>query len=103
MLVIEQFQGLVREQANAISNLKIDKINVWDGGRNSETGKGATADFVSGIVGSMPPLHDIAKSVGVELPQYLGKMEKAEPDVENGSNGAANSGETPPPEPEAAK
>ena len=33
LLLIEQLPELVREQVKAISNLKIDKITVWDNGR----------------------------------------------------------------------
>ena len=59
-----------------IKNIKIDKITVWDsGGRD---GKGSsTADFVSSLVKSLPPLQDIAGMAGVELPDYLGRMKEA--------------------------
>ena len=73
LLMIEQLPKLVEEQARAISNLKIDKITVWDGGKSKDS-KGSTADFLSGIVGSLPPLHEITKSAGIELPEYLGKL-----------------------------
>lgn len=73
LLMIEQLPKLVEEQARAISNLKIDKITVWDSGKNKDS-KGSTADFLSGIVGSLPPLHEITKSAGIELPEYLGKL-----------------------------
>jgi len=74
LLLIEQMPKLVEEQAKAIANLKIDKITVWDSGKNGE-GKGGTADFLSGIVGSLPPLHEITKNAGVELPDFLGQVE----------------------------
>ena len=48
MLITEQLPNLVHEQVNAISNLKIDKVTVWDGGKNAD-GKTGTADFFSGI------------------------------------------------------
>ena len=72
MMITEQLPHLVEEQVKAISNIKIDSVVVWDGG--SKGGKTQTADFLSGLVGSVPPLHDIAKNVGLELPEYLGKM-----------------------------
>lgn len=74
MLVTELLPQLVREQVKAISNLKIDKITVWDGGAGGGDGKTSTAGFLSGLAGSVPPLHEIAKNVGVELPAYLGKL-----------------------------
>jgi flotillin len=73
LMVTEQMPKLVEEQARAISNIKIDKLTVWDSGRNGEDGKTRTADFVSGLVGAMPPLHEIARNAGVELPDFLGK------------------------------
>lgn len=73
LLMIEQLPKLVEEQAKAISNLKIDKITVWDNGKGKD-GKGSTADFLSGMVGSLPPLHEITKNAGIELPEFLGKL-----------------------------
>jgi flotillin len=74
MLVTELLPQLVREQVQAIANLKIDKITVWDNGSGAD-GKSSTASFLSGLAGAVPPLHEIAKNVGVELPQYLGKLD----------------------------
>ena len=73
LLMIEQLPKLVEEQAKAISNLQIDKITVWDSGKGKD-GKGSTADFLSGMVGSLPPLHEITKNAGIELPEFLGKL-----------------------------
>jgi flotillin len=77
MLVTELLPQLVREQVQAISNLQIDKITVWDSGPGAD-GKGSTASFLSGLAGSVPPLHELAKNVGVELPEYLGKLNDRE-------------------------
>jgi flotillin len=73
LMVTEQLPKLVEEQVRAVSNLKIDKVTVWDSGRDAD-GKTKTADFLSGLVGSIPPLHEIARNAGVELPEYLGTM-----------------------------
>jgi flotillin len=79
LLVTEQLPKLVEEQVKAISNLKIDNITVWDGGKGGD-GKTATADFVSGLVGSLPPLHELTRNVGVKLPEILGERLGDEPD-----------------------
>ena len=76
MLMIEQLPALVAEQVKAISNLKIDKVTVWDGG--GKDGKNGTADFLSGLAGSLPPLHELTGNVGVKLPEFLGKMNLGE-------------------------
>ncbi len=73
LLVTEQLPALIEEQVKAISNLKIDSITVWDSGKG-EGGKNDTANFVSGLVGALPPLHQLTKNVGIELPEFLGKL-----------------------------
>ncbi len=73
LLVTEQLPKLVEEQVKAISNLKIDSVTVWEGGGRNADGKSSTADFVSSLVGVLPPLHELTKNVGVELPEILGR------------------------------
>ncbi len=74
LLMIEQLPNIVAEQVKAIQNLKIDKITVWDSGRNGHGQNGSTADFLSSLIGSLPAMHDLAKQAGVELPSVLGKV-----------------------------
>jgi flotillin len=76
MLLVEKLEQIVKLQVEAISNIKIDKITVWDGG-NEQNGS-ATANFMSNMVKSLPPLHDVAGMAGVDLPSYLGGVTKAE-------------------------
>ena len=76
LLMVEQLEPIVARQVEAISNLKIDKITVWDSGGGSEGG--STANFVSSLIHSLPPVHDVAKMAGVELPEYLGKVKQDE-------------------------
>jgi len=73
LLMVEKIEELVARQTEAIANLKIDKITVWDSGNNAEGG-GSTSNFVSSLMQSLPPVHDVAKMAGVELPEYLGAM-----------------------------
>ena len=73
LLVTEQLPQLVAEQVKAIANLKIDSVTVWDSGKG-EDGKNDTANFVSGLVGALPPLHQVTKNAGIELPEFLGKL-----------------------------
>jgi flotillin len=73
LMVTEQLPKLVEEQVKAISNLKIDSVTVWEGGKQGN-GKSSTADFVSSLVGALPPLHELTKNVGVKLPEYLGRL-----------------------------
>ena len=73
LLMVEKIEAMVSAQTEAIRNLKIDKITVWDSG-NDKDGNSATSNFVSSLVQSLPPIHDFAKMSGVELPDYLGSM-----------------------------
>lgn len=70
LLIADKLQELVELQAKAISNIKIDKVTVWDGG-NSVDGKNATSGFLSGMYKSVPPLEDIFNMAGMQLPEYL--------------------------------
>lgn len=73
LLLLEKLETLVDKQVEAISHLKIDKITVWDSGGNGN-GSSSTANFVRSFVGSLPPLQEIAKQAGIELPDYLGSI-----------------------------
>lgn len=77
MLLIEKLEEIVKLQAEAIKNIKIDKITVWDSGNSSDPNKGSsTSQFISQFVKSLPALHDVASMAGLELPPYLGKISK---------------------------
>jgi len=79
LLMIEKIEDIVARQVEAIKNIKIDKVTVWDSGSN-EKGGSSTANFLSGLIRSIPPLHEVAGMAGVELPQYLGEtIEKPAP------------------------
>ena len=77
MLLIEKLEEIVKLQTEAIKNIKIDKITVWDSGHNGagDANKGSsTSNFISQFVKSLPALHDVASMAGLELPHYLGKV-----------------------------
>jgi flotillin len=75
-LMIEKIDELVARQVEAIKNIKIDKITVWDSGQAGEQGS-STSGFISSLIKSVPPLHDIAGLAGVDLPDYLGHIKDA--------------------------
>ncbi len=70
MMIADKLPELVATQVEAIKNIKIDKVTVWETG-NGKDGKTSTANFMQGMLGSIPPLDDIFKSAGMELPDYL--------------------------------
>ena len=77
-LMVEKLEDIVARQVEAIKNLKIDKVVVWDSAGGDGEGT-ATANFVSGLIKSLPPLHDVAGMAGVELPGYLGSVAEGKP------------------------
>lgn len=78
MLIADKLPELVRTQVEAVKGIKIDKVTVWDGG-NSKEGKTATSNFISGMMGSVPPLQDLFKMAGMQLPSYLGGSQEQQP------------------------
>lgn len=70
LLVTEQLPTIVETQASAIRNLSFDKVVVMGGG---DSKSGSVGGFVQNLVTGTLPLHELAQSVGVQLPDYLGK------------------------------
>lgn len=78
MLIADKIEDLVSKQVDAIKNLKIDKVTVWD---SMQDGKPTTANFLSGMLGAVPPLNELFKMSGMELPGYLGKVDEKADDA----------------------
>ncbi|MBQ4466452.1 MAG: flotillin family protein [Oscillospiraceae bacterium] len=72
LLIAEKLEDLVAIQVEAIKNIKIDKVTVWDSGAGAN-GQTSTAGFLSGMMKSVPPLNELFKQAGMELPDFLGK------------------------------
>ena len=77
LLLIEKLPELVKTQVEAVKGVNIDHVTVWDNG-NSTDGKGSTANFISGLMKSVPPLNDLFDLAGMNLPEYLGKKKEAD-------------------------
>ena len=73
LILANNMEELMKIQVEAIKNIKIDKVTVWDGGSKGENGKTATADFISGIMKSVPPMGEMFNQAGMELPKFLGE------------------------------
>ena len=72
LMIADKLPELVSTQVEAIKNIKIDKVTVWENG-NGKDGKTSTANFMQGMMGSIPPMEELFKMAGMELPTYLGK------------------------------
>lgn len=83
LLIADKLEELMRIQVEAVKGIQIDKVTVWDNGGNSPDGKTATSNFISGLYKSVPPLNELFKQVGMELPEYLGSEKPQEENTEN--------------------
>ena len=74
LMIAQMMPEIAKIQIEAIKNLKIDNVVVWDNmGGGDGTGQPTTAKFLSGMLGSLPQFHDLFKMVGLDLPDYFGK------------------------------
>jgi flotillin len=73
LLMLEHLDTLAKTAAHAISNIKFDKVIVWEGANGN--GQGATAGFLQGLSRTLPPMMQILKDIGgVELPEYIARF-----------------------------
>ena len=92
MLMLEHLEALSETAAKAISNVKFDKVVVWDSGNGNGQGGNGASNFLRGLGSSLPPMLQIMKDVGgVEMPEYFGKLMGGElpepPDTPADENG----------------
>jgi hypothetical protein len=67
LLLIERVVELAKVQSEAIRGLTFEKIVAL--------GESSPGNFVNGLLGNVLSLHEIAKSAGIELPEFLGKLQ----------------------------
>ena len=84
MLLTDKIEDLVRVQVEAVKNLKIDRVTVWDS-MNGEGGSPTTASFLSGMMKSVPPLQDLMKTAGLDLSTPTSSIQAGENLVVPGS------------------
>ena len=90
MLMLEHLDNLADASARAISNIKFDKVVVWENG--GQNGRSTTADFLSGMAKTLPPMMQVMRDIGgIELPESLIKFsDESETADTPRTNGAAN-------------
>lgn len=73
LLMLEHFDNLVDASAKAISNIKFDKIVVWEG--NGQNGTTQTANWLHNMSRTLPPMMQVMKDIGgVEIPETLANL-----------------------------
>lgn len=94
LLLLEKLPELVTIQVEAIKGIKIDKVTVWDSGASGNgDGKTNTANFVSGLMKAVPPLNELFKMAGMELPKFLKGENPTIEVVENSNDGFSENGD----------
>ncbi|MFM7280305.1 MAG: flotillin family protein [Planctomycetia bacterium] len=102
MLMLEKMEELSKTAATAISNVKFDKVVVWDGGVGKD-GRNATTNFLHSLAGSLPPMMQMMSEVGgVKMPEYFGKLVTENPAASSSAE-ASDAATTPAPKAEAPK
>lgn len=71
LMIADKLPELVKTQVEAIKNIKIDKVTVWDSGSNNQNGTTNTANFMSGMLKTLPPMEEMFKMAGMGLPDML--------------------------------
>jgi flotillin len=92
-IIADKLPELVKTQVEAVKNIKIDKITVWDSANGNANGQTNTSNFISGMMKAVPPLNDLFNMAGMELPGYLkgnAEANKSNPG-EKGANPESNS------------
>jgi flotillin len=73
LMMLEHLDSLADASARAISNIKFDKIVVWENG--GANGRSSTADFLHKMAGTLPPMLQVMRDIGgVEIPESLARL-----------------------------
>ena len=71
LMIVDKLDAIVAAQATAISNVDFEKVVVYDSGNGQSVG-----NFLGGLTQALPSLHEFARMAGMELPDYLGKLQE---------------------------
>ena len=76
LLLLEHLDTLAETSAKAISQIKFDKVVVWEGGRGKEGEGSQTSQFLQNLSRTLPPMLHVMKDIGgVELPDQLVRLQ----------------------------
>ena len=80
LMMLEHLDKLAESSAKAISNIKFDKIVVWENGGGTN-GRSNTADFLHKMAGTLPPMMQVMRDIGgVDIPESLARLAGEEPE-----------------------
>jgi flotillin len=91
LMMLEHLDTLAESSAKAISNIKFDKIIVWENGGTN--GRSSTADFLHKMAGTLPPMLQVMRDIGgVEIPESLARLAGNEPAATSPKSSAEENG-----------
>jgi flotillin len=83
LMMLEHLDKLAESSALAISNIKFDKIVVWENGGSN--GRSSTADFLHKMAGTLPPMLQVMRDIGgVDIPESLARLVGQEAEAKDG-------------------
>jgi flotillin len=82
LMIADKLPELMKIQVEAIKNIKIDKITVWDSMGSGNGGGSTTAGFLNGMLGSLPAFDELYKMTGNKLPGLLDTRDTETVEVE---------------------
>lgn len=95
LMMLEHLDNLAESSAKAISNIKFDKVVVWENGGGKD-GRTNTADFLHGMAGTLPPMMNVLKDIGgVDIPESLAKLSGADDKTDSQTVKAEENGAAP--------
>ena len=103
LMMLEHLDNLADSSAKAISNIKFDKVVVWENG--GANGRSNTADFLHKMAGTLPPMMQVMRDIGgIEIPESLTRLagDDSVQAAEAGTKLAEGNGVTPANPPEAS-
>ena len=70
LMIADKLEELTKTQVEAVKNLKIDKVTVWDSMGGKE-GTSTTSNFLSSMLKTIPPMQEMFQMAGMQLPEFL--------------------------------
>lgn len=91
ILLLEHLDQLAQASAQAISNIKFDKVIVWENGAQNGDGSNNTSRFLQSMAHTLPPMMQIMKDIGgIEIPEFIARFAKEKAEVQNGEPAKTN-------------
>lgn len=87
VLMLEKLVDVTKVKSDALNNLNIDKITVWDNpGSGNGEGRSGLNGFVDNFMNTIPAMHEIAEDAGIALPKYLGEQKGSKQESQEVNN-----------------